>query len=45
MEELEIFMHLLAELPYLPPLYLCWPHLCHSQFHRPTYSDCSTSSL
>lgn len=44
MEELEIFTHLLEELPYLPPLYHCWPWLCHNQFHRPTYRGCSTSS-
>lgn len=44
MEELEIFTHLLEELPYLPPLYHCWPWLCHNQFHGPTYPGCSTSS-
>lgn len=44
MKELGLFTHLLKELPFLPPLYHCWPCLCHSQFYRPTYPGCSTSS-
>lgn len=44
MEELELFTYFLKELPFLLPLYHCWPCLCHSQFYTPMYPGCSTSS-